>query len=227
MDRAGSLVYPGRFYPDHRPSAKVDLGKGIIERCVSNPLLKKIAIFVLLMLLASCERPATISSSSPVSKTPTLDVEISPTLQLSPQPEATEVIGYSNLPTFDLADLPEVLPQSVKGYELVSWKIDDEWNFTLVTGTNRMKTFEELISIENIFDENGYLQLTVQGVDEISEILERIPPGETVTWGGINLNGQVPSGTIYFSYPPQEIMQKIQIISKEHNFDLITLEETE
>lgn len=179
------------------------------------------------MLLASCERPATISSSSPVSKTPTLDVEISPTLQLSPQPEATEVIGYSNLPTFDLADLPEVLSQSVKGYELVSWKIDDEWNFTLVTGTNRMKTFEELISIENIFDENGYLKLTVQGVDEISEILERIPPGETVTWGGINLNGQVPSGTIYFSYPPQEIMQKIQIISKEHDFDLITLEETE
>jgi hypothetical protein len=192
-------------------------------------LIKKITVGLLVLVaLTSCERPATISSSSPISKTPNSDVEISPTSQPSPQPEATKgITGFSPLPTFDVGDLPAILPQSVKGYELVSWKIDDEWNFTLVTGTNRLKTFEELISFENIFDENGYLKLTVQGVDGISEILERIPPGETVFWGGINLNGQVPSGTIYFSYPPQEIMEEFQKISKEHDFKLITLEETE
>jgi hypothetical protein len=154
-------------------------------------------------------------------------MDVTSTVQPSAQTETKKVTPVSSpIPTFDMADLPAVLPRSMKGYELVSWKSGDDWYFTLVTGTNRQKTFEELISSENFF-EKDYVKLTVQGVDGISGILERIPTGENVIWGGINLNGQVPSGTIYFSYPPQEIMDELHRVSKEHNFELITQEETE
>jgi hypothetical protein len=41
------------------------------------------------------------------------------------------------------------LPHSMKGYELYSWSQDGEWHFTLITGTNRNKTLEEIISPSN------------------------------------------------------------------------------
>jgi len=33
------------------------------------------------------------------------------------------------------------LPRSVKGYELYSWRSGGTWQFTLITGTNRLKTY--------------------------------------------------------------------------------------
>jgi hypothetical protein len=37
------------------------------------------------------------------------------------------------------------LPGSMKGYELYSWQDKDGWHFTLITGTDRSKTLEEII----------------------------------------------------------------------------------
>lgn len=90
-----------------------------------------------------------------------------------------------------------------------------------------MKTFEELISPENFITDTGIVKLTVSGVDAIADILQRIPSGEFVSWGGMNLYGQVPSGTIYFSYPPQEIMNSLFALAKENGFELFTLKEPE
>jgi hypothetical protein len=186
---------------------------------------KIIVILCLAFLLAACERPATQTSWSPINPTSTSIPEA--TAAKSSSTPADETASPSSIPTFDLAQLPAALPHSMKGYELVSWKNDGDWNFTLVTGTNRQKTFEELISGENYFTKDGYVKLTVEGVEKISKILELIPAGETVNWGGINLNGQVPSGTIYFSYPPQNIIDTLLSIAKDKGFELITLEETE
>ena len=33
----------------------------------------------------------------------------------------------------------------MKGYELYSWQVGDEWYFTLITGTNDMRVFQEEI----------------------------------------------------------------------------------
>ena len=38
------------------------------------------------------------------------------------------------------------LPHSMKGYELYSWKSRGEWLFSLLIGTNRLKTFREVSS---------------------------------------------------------------------------------
>lgn len=45
---------------------------------------------------------------------------------------------------------PMRLPHSPKGYELYSWQAGDEWRFTLITGTNRLKRYEEIVSTENL-----------------------------------------------------------------------------
>ena len=57
------------------------------------------------------------------------------------------------------------LPSSMKGYELYSWPVEDEWHFTLITGTNRLKTVEEITSGEDVIDPEGWVRISVTGVD--------------------------------------------------------------
>ncbi|HEY79044.1 MAG TPA: hypothetical protein G4O09_08030 [Dehalococcoidia bacterium] len=48
------------------------------------------------------------------------------------------------------------LTHSMKGYELYSWEEDNQWHFTLITGTNRTKMMEEIISREDLISETGW-----------------------------------------------------------------------
>ena len=47
---------------------------------------------------------------------------------------------------------PAPLPRSMKGYELYSWyaQQEGEWYYTLITATNRLKTWEEITSQEQV-----------------------------------------------------------------------------
>ena len=74
------------------------------------------------------------------------------------------------------------LPHSMKGYELYSWPMEGEWFFTLVTGTNRLKSYEEITSGENVLTEAGWVKITVSGNDAIKAALSRLPAGEQVIW---------------------------------------------
>ncbi|MEK0337566.1 MAG: hypothetical protein QQN41_09055, partial [Nitrosopumilus sp.] len=51
----------------------------------------------------------------------------------------------------ELIKLENIIPKSMKGYELYSFPVqsEEEWYFTLITGTNRLKTFPEITSDEN------------------------------------------------------------------------------
>lgn len=203
---------------------------------MDNPLnrIKIISTIIICLLITACERPATISNWSPITSTQTLPTD--DILTLIPNPETDipdvstpmEVISTSTLiPPFNLDNLPETLPHLLKGYELLSWESGEEWNFTLISGTNRQKTFEELVSPESIITEEGYVKITVSGLEDIKRVLELIPSGESIAWSGMSLTGQVPSGTIYFSYPPQEIMDELFMLANERGFDLYTLQESE
>ena len=63
------------------------------------------------------------------------------------------------------------LPHSMKGYELYSWADDGQWHFTLITGTNRTKTMEEITSKEHLISEIGWERIHVVGADAIKEVL--------------------------------------------------------
>jgi hypothetical protein len=74
----------------------------------------------------------------------------------------------------------EKLPRSFKGYELYSWLEDGQWHFTLISGTNRTKTIEEITSKEDFISETGWVKIHSVGVDAIKDVLSRLPQNESV-----------------------------------------------
>jgi hypothetical protein len=58
-----------------------------------------------------------------------------------------------------------LLPRSMKGYELYSWYVAeaDAWYYTLVTGTNRAKSYAELSTLDSVITKEGWVKLTVKG----------------------------------------------------------------
>ena len=123
-------------------------------------------------------------------------------------------------PTLDLSQLPEELPQGMKGYELYSWQTGDTWNFTLISGTNRNKNFEELMSPINEVTETGLVKITVTGVDQIKKILDRLPANTEIIWGGIFYDVQVSEGTLFFSHPPKAIIDELIDYCEEQSIHL-------
>lgn len=67
------------------------------------------------------------------------------------------------------------LSHSVKGYELYSWSQDGQWHFTLITGTDRNKTLEEIVSGEDFISETGWVKIHVVGIDDIKAVLSKLP----------------------------------------------------
>lgn len=131
------------------------------------------------------------------------------------------------MPGFDLSLLPDVLPASMKGYELVSWQSGGKWRYTLVTDTNMQKTFEELVSPQSWIIPDGSLKLTTSSLDDLISILERLPAGSEIVWGGMDLGGEVDKSVTYFTYPPDEIFNQIKSVCDTHKINLVTLKEME
>jgi len=177
--------------------------------------MKKLLIFIfILLILSACERPATISSWSPINDVNTPAPTSSPTAKSSIiQPTPTTPIkilkSATPLPTLDLDKFPDPLPEAVKGYELVSWQSGSDWNFTLITGTNRSKSFDELMSPDSQVTADGFVKITVSGIDKIKQVLAMLPAQTEVFWTGMDLSGSVPEGTLYFSYPDKIIKDEL------------------
>jgi len=113
----------------------------------------------------------------------------------------------------------------MKGYELVSWQSGDDWNFTLITGTNRSKTFEELMTPDSQVSESGFVKITVSGVDTIKKVLAMLPAKSEVLWSGMDLSGLVPEGTVYFAYPEKPIKDDLIRFCADHDVALEILAE--
>lgn len=84
------------------------------------------------------------------------------------------------------------LPHSMKGYELYSWKSRGEWQFSLVIGTNRLKTFSEVSSSK----------IRVRGVRALERMLNQLAKGEDLTWSA----GMVPRTVL----PPGQIVDEVK-----------------
>ena len=104
------------------------------------------------------------------------------------------------------------LPHSFKGYELYSWEEDNQWHFTLITGTNRTKTMEEITSKEDFISETGWVNIHVVGVDAIKDVLSRLPQSESIFWCDELHIGQVTGTNTNIQLPPEQITEVI----KEH-----------
>jgi len=113
----------------------------------------------------------------------------------------------------------EELPRSFKGYELYSWSEDSQWHFTLITGTNRNKTIEEITSEGDSISEDGWVKIHVVGADAIMDVLSRLPQGELVFWCDELHTGQ--STETDLQLPPEQIADKIEEYAKQCGLDFM------
>jgi hypothetical protein len=113
----------------------------------------------------------------------------------------------------------EELPRSSKGYELYSWEEGGQWHFTLITGTNRIKTSEEITSEEDFISETGWVKIEVVGADAIKDVLSRLPEGESVFWCDKFHIGQ-PAETD-FQLPPEQNTEAIKDYAEQCGLDFV------
>ena len=85
---------------------------------------------------------------------------------------------------------PTPLGESMKGYELYSWQEGNQWKFSLLVGTNREKTIEEIKSAD----------ILLSSVDELESVLETIPAGQYITW----------SSRETLSFPPEDVLNQVE-----------------
>jgi hypothetical protein len=114
------------------------------------------------------------------------------------------------------------LPRGSKGYELYSWRATGarQWTYVLVTGTNRLKTFEEVTSLEDVTTETGWVRISVQGLDELKALLRRLPQGEHVIWIDAADMTQDISGAQQLGLPDSEVIQEIQDFCRRFGVEL-------
>jgi methenyltetrahydromethanopterin cyclohydrolase len=46
-------------------------------------------------------------------------------------------------------------------------------------------------------------------VDDLKLVLDRLPKGSSILWGGIDLGGEIPAGMVYLTFPPQALMDEV------------------
>jgi len=130
--------------------------------------------------------------------------------------ESLEQAG--KLITGPLAAVDE-LPHSMKGYELYSWEEEGQWHFTLITGTNRIKTIEEITSKGDFISETGWVKIQVVGADAIKDVLSHLHEGESVFWCDELHIGQ--STETDLQLPPEQIADAIEEYAKQCGLDFV------
>lgn len=101
---------------------------------------------------------------------------------------------------------------SMKGWELYSRPGGDDWNFTIIVGTNTLKNYD-------IVTQHPY---TVKGIDNLSEMISRMPKGEEIilmsdTW----LNKIWTSPYNDLMLPPTEIVKELDDFCIEEGYTLM------
>ena len=92
------------------------------------------------------------------------------------------------------------LGESMKGYELYSWQDGGQWKFSLLVGTNREKTLDEIKSTDT----------ALPSVDALKSKLEQIPAGQYIMW----------SSKETLSLPPDDILKQIERTCKDEGLIL-------
>jgi hypothetical protein len=94
-------------------------------------------------------------------------------------------------------------PSLMKGLELYSWQKDGDWKFTLITGTNRIKTYQEITTHENKLTDT-WVKISVSSIESLKAVLARVPADNNIHW----ISSEVFVGG--FSIPPDNIVEEVE-----------------
>ncbi len=92
------------------------------------------------------------------------------------------------------------MPDSLKGYELYSWQERGQWRFSMLIGTNRLKTLDEIKSADTVLPD----------VDALIVKLKKVPAGQYITWSA----GET------LAFPPDNIVQQVEQACKDQGLIL-------
>ena len=113
----------------------------------------------------------------------------------------------------------DILPDSMKGYELYSWTRNSLQYYTIITGTNRNKTAAEIVSDDDLISETGFVNIHINSIVDLKTALGKLPSGEYVIW----LNGlgapELPSG-ITFKLPSSGDIDSVKSFCGTHGLKL-------
>ncbi len=113
------------------------------------------------------------------------------------------------------------LPHSMKGYELYSWHAGDGWRFTLITGTNRTKAYDEITAEGDNVTAEGWVKITVTGGDALKAVLARLPRGEFVAWVPAGWRIHVEGGAESLGQPDQATVGEIQAYARQLGLEML------
>jgi hypothetical protein len=118
--------------------------------------------------------------------------------------------GTGECITFETASGATSLPRSMKGYELYSWYVEEEdaWYYTLVTGTNRVKSYAEISTPESVITEGDWVKITVRGIDSLKSVLDLLPESKVVTWVDAGRLEGAPA--MEGAFPDREAVREIE-----------------
>ena len=88
--------------------------------------------------------------------------------------------------------------RSMKGWELYGWRASDgTWRYSLLAGTNRLKTYEEVTGAD----------ASLKGVEALEKALDGLAEGQAVIW--FHGRVKVPEGKATLAFPPADEVRRI------------------
>jgi hypothetical protein len=93
---------------------------------------------------------------------------------------------------------------SMKGWELYSWQEEGQWCFSLLEGTNRAKSIDEIQSPDT----------RLEGIEALRPALEGLESGEWVTWWDPSWAGEA------LEFPPADLVEEVRSVCEERGLHL-------
>ena len=103
------------------------------------------------------------------------------------------------------ASYPQKHPAPMKGYEVFSWKENGHWHYSLLPGTNRSKTYEEITSKTTV----------IVGTSNFESELKRLPKGANLLWQSdapVGVKRPASSDATSFKHPSRKRINRIRAL---------------
>ena len=95
----------------------------------------------------------------------------------------------------------------LKGYELYSWEKDEDWYFSILSGTNRAKSIQEIT--------DSSLNTSIP-FDVLVQRIDFLPISSQIFWSYKNMS----SNKEHFDFPPDSVILKLEQICLNSNLSL-------
>lgn len=102
------------------------------------------------------------------------------------------------------------MEKSFKGWELYSWKAEHNWKYSLLMGTNRLKSCNEIKAKEETLT-----------YEQMLKKLESVAEDDWVTWCSDKANGSTPCG---LRMAPANVRQSVERLCEKRRIHLQVME---